>query len=74
MRETGLPLGKVRKICRSQFLIGVAGNMKRGDFPKIRLQYLGTFFPLEPRIKKHNRVRKYESDRDIHRGSELLGE
>jgi hypothetical protein len=57
VKETGIPLEIVRKVCRSQFIKGVSDTMKDGNFDEIRLQYFGVFYPLENRINKH-KVRK----------------
>lgn len=58
-KELDLPVLLVRKICRSQFLLSKK-HMSDGTFPRVNLQYLGKFYPLEHRMKKRNKVRKYE--------------
>jgi hypothetical protein len=53
VKETGIPLDKVRKICRSQVKLSKDVMEDKSVYSIIRLPYLGVFYPLENRIRKH---------------------
>jgi len=55
--KTNIPKEEIDRICRTPFLF-VRKNMKRDDFPTIRLLHLGRFTVLE------NKVRKLTSDNE----------